>query len=302
MKKTLLLILFISLGFNSQAQEQTITTSDGVELYVKIAGKGTPCLYIHGGPNSGSYWFEKFFGDFMEQHFTMIYLDQRGVGRSTSPEDGNYSLDRMAKDYEEVRKTLGFEKWLTIGHSFAGLLQMGYVERYPQSHLGMMMIDCTLNIKQSFCDSWSPRASEFLGEDYPGCDKDSISVMERMGYLGDKLREKGLFWKMGFSNESNEEALDATYEKFDNFNYDFGNAVFSIEDYWKNFKPDTKNIQVPVLYYIGTEDYMVGPEHYKGINFPHMMLVREQGGHMPMIEHKPELEKAILRYKKKFRV
>lgn len=71
-----------------QAQEKTILTSDSVSLYVNVKGKGTPCLYLHGGPGSGSYWLEKFFGDYLEQHFQMIYLDQRGVGRSTSPLDG----------------------------------------------------------------------------------------------------------------------------------------------------------------------------------------------------------------------
>jgi len=102
-----------------------------VDLYENVKGKGTPCLNIHGGPGSGSYWHEKFAGDSLEQHFQMIYLDQRGVGRSTSPNDQNYSLDRMVKDFEEVRILLGIEQWLTLGHSFGGLLQMGYVISKP---------------------------------------------------------------------------------------------------------------------------------------------------------------------------
>ena len=53
----------------------------------------------------------------------MIYLDQRGCGRSTSPKDNNYSMDRMVNDFEEVRKYLGIDKWITLGHSFGGLLR-----------------------------------------------------------------------------------------------------------------------------------------------------------------------------------
>ena len=83
----LLLLLFT---ISAQAEERIITTTDGVQLYVKVEGSGIPLLYLHGGPGSGSYWFEKFFGDFVEQQFTVVYLDQRGVGRSTSPEDGNF--------------------------------------------------------------------------------------------------------------------------------------------------------------------------------------------------------------------
>ena len=38
-----------------KAQEQKITTSDGVDLYVKVKGEGTPLLYLHGGPGSESF-------------------------------------------------------------------------------------------------------------------------------------------------------------------------------------------------------------------------------------------------------
>ena len=104
MKSTFIILSVFCLSLFVQAQEQYIRTTDGVDLFVKVKGKGTPCLYIHGGPDSGSYWMEKFFGEILEQRFQMIYLDQRGVCRSASPKDGNYSLDRMANDYEEVRK------------------------------------------------------------------------------------------------------------------------------------------------------------------------------------------------------
>jgi proline iminopeptidase len=84
--KTIFLLLFLNLiGLNMKAQEQHILTTDSVDLYVNVKGSGTYCLFIHGGPGSGSYWVEKFFGKELEQRFTMIYLDQRGVGRSSSP-------------------------------------------------------------------------------------------------------------------------------------------------------------------------------------------------------------------------
>lgn len=125
--KHIVLILIVTIGFifTAQAQQREIITSDSVQLYVTIKGSGTPCLYIHGGPGSGSYWLEKLFGDYLEQHFQMIYLDQRGVCRSSSPKDKNYSSDRMVQDFEEVRKALGISQWFTLGHSFGGILQNG---------------------------------------------------------------------------------------------------------------------------------------------------------------------------------
>ena len=287
-------------SFVLKAEEKRIQTSDGVELYVKIEGKGYPCLYIHGGPGSGSYWFEEFFGDFMEEHFTMIYLDQRGVGRSGSPENGDFSMERMTKDFEEIREALGFDKWLSLGHSFGGLLQMGYAENFPEAQKGMIMVNCTLSLNESFCSSWAPKASEFLGEEYTGCEQDSMALMERMNYLGNKLREKDLFWKMAYSNQENQKIMDATYSGFENWNYDFGNAAWDFEDYWRNFLPQSQEVNIPVLFYYGTTDWMVGPEHYKKINFPNMLLWESNGGHLPFQENTDELEKAILSYFQKY--
>jgi len=68
MKRITLFILTLSFISILQGQERHIITSDSVDLYVNVRGTGTPCLYIHGGPGSGSYWMELFLGDFLEQH------------------------------------------------------------------------------------------------------------------------------------------------------------------------------------------------------------------------------------------
>ncbi len=296
MKRNILMLALLFLVGITKAEEKQFTTSDGVKLYVKVEGHGTPLLYLHGGPGSGSYWFEQFFGDFMEQHFTVVYLDQRGVGRSGSAKDGNYSMDRMVQDFEELREFLGYDSWLTLGHSFGGLLQMGYAERFPESLKGMLMINCTLNITQTCCESWFPKAAEFLGEQYVSCENDSIPVMERMGYFGDRLREKNVFWKMAYLDQKNEAVMNKTYEPFPDWNYDFGSAAMNNPEYWKNFKPLTAKMEMPVLFFYGSKDWMIGPEHYKGIDFPNLMLWKSEVGHMPFMEAKRDLSKAILAF------
>lgn len=301
MKTSLLIFIFVLFTLPSRSEERFITTSDGVQLYVKIEGSGEPCLYLHGGPGSGSYWVEKFFGEQLQQQFTMIYLDQRGVGRSSSPKDNNYSLERMALDFEEVRQALGYESWITLGHSFGGILQMGYLEYYPQSSKGLIMVNCTLDISESFCESWSPKAAEFLGiKDLPGCANDTLPLMDRMQSHIYELKQKDIFWKMGFGTKEAETLLDATYSEIPNWNFDFGNAAFSYDDYWKDFKPATAGVTVPVLFYYGTKDWMVGPQHYKGMKFPNMLLWKNEGGHIPFMENKQDLVKAIITYRAEY--
>lgn len=300
MKKYFLITLLLCFGWKAQAEERLITTTDGIQLYVNIKGSGTPVLYLHGGPGSGSYWFEKFFGDFLEQHYTMIYLDQRGVGRSSGDQMANYSMDRMALDFEEIRKELGYESWLTMGHSFGGILQMGYYNRFPNSVRGMIMVNCTLNIKQSFCESWSPKAAEFSGKPENSCPEDPAELRKVLDYHITNLRAQNVFWKMGYSDPENEKIMDATYSDISNWNGSFSNLALSVLDYWENYKLNTKNVNVPVLYFYGTEDWMVGPEHYKGIEFPKGTNWKSKGGHMPFMENREDLERAILSFKKEY--
>lgn len=301
MKPISLLLFLIVLVLKTEAQAKYVITSDSVQLYINVKGKGIPCLYIHGGPGSGSYWVEKFFGSELEKHFTMIYLDQRGVGRSTSPKDSDYSMHRMVQDFEEVRNALGIKKWLTLGHSFGGILQMGYAAAYPKVISGMIMINCTLNMTESFSKTWIPKACEFL--DLPPGNiylNDSIPVLDRlMGIIG-QLNEKQLTWKMAFKYEESNRMMDATYDEIPNWNYDLGSQGLSFKEYWKDYKPLSASMHMPVLFFTGNQDWMAGPENYKDIHFPKMILYKSNVGHIPFLENKRDLENAINAYLKKY--
>jgi proline iminopeptidase len=300
MKIILILLLFFQLAL-VKGREITVTTTDGVKLHVTIKGNGIPCLYLHGGPGSGSYWLEKFMGHELEQHFQMIYLDQRGVSRSSSPEEGNYSLERMVMDFEELREALGIEKWITMGHSFGGILQMGYALRHPERILGMMMINCTLYMNDSFESSWCPKASEFLGIDHPlPCLDREKTLLERWMTLSQQINESGKFWKMSYAHEENIEIMNASFAEIPNWNWDFGNVAMEISDYHQDFRPYTRQLQMPVMFYYGEFDWMVGPEHYKGVHFPVMMLWESQVGHMPFMESQEDLIRAISIWKSRF--
>lgn len=108
----ILVIVFLTKTTNGQNKDFYFTTSDSVKLYVHIAGKGKPCLFIHGGPGLTSYIFEVTpAAKLIEQKLHMIYFDQRGSGRSSSALNADYSMHRMEKDIEELRTFLKINKW-----------------------------------------------------------------------------------------------------------------------------------------------------------------------------------------------
>ncbi len=55
--RVLLLLLSSSLAARAgqlPGGQHNFTTSDSVRLYVRVAGQGQPCLFVHGGPGAGS--------------------------------------------------------------------------------------------------------------------------------------------------------------------------------------------------------------------------------------------------------
>lgn len=302
MKKVSLLLLFSILISGIQAQDMLVKTTDNVELFVTVKGKGTPCLYLHGGPGSGSYWAEKFAGDSLEQFFQMIYLDQRGCGRSSGPKDNNYSMSRMVADFEEVRMALGISEWLVMGHSFGGLLQMGYAISHPEAIKGMLMINCTLDWKDSFENGFYPKACS-LPEmaDSKWCNDDSSFFVDRFGALIGELSQKNLMWKLGYDSYENYIRMGQTFGEVPDWNWGSEEYIVYTTDYHENFRKYTPEINVPVLFFYGKSDWVIGPEHYKDVCFPDMMLWGSDVGHMPFLENSSDLFQAIKSYRDKYR-
>ena len=301
MKKLILIFLTLQFTTLAYAENKRIMTSDGIELHVTVKGEGIPVLYLHGGPGSGSYWLEVFMGENLEQKFKMIYLDQRGVGRSGSPTDSDFSLDRFIQDFEEVRHALGIDQWLTMGHSFGGILQTAYAEKHPYVIHGMMIINGSLNMSESFHSSWCPKASELLEISEPlPCLDVSVPIFDRWGDLINRLNEKDLMWKMGYIYQESIGIMNQTYRDIDNWNSDFSNSFMDYDDYMADFRPISAALDMPVLFYYGTQDWMIGPNHYKGIHFPNILLWSADTAHMPFIEHRDDLMHAIEEYLSKF--
>lgn len=299
----LLLLSLMFFSIISFAKEMNITTSDGVKLYVNVKGEGIPCLFVHGGPGQGSNYWEKLAGDFSEKHFKMIYLDQRGCGRSTSPENDDYSIERMIKDFEEVRKELHINDWLLMGHSFGGILQTYYTKRYPEKIKGLLMFNCTLDLVESLEKSYIPSVVDFFDVSNKSLYTDiSIPLATRLDSVQKLFMTRADVWKLSFSSIESAKKYGGTYAGFKKWNMDFSRKAFQIEDYKKDFRKLTNDIKTPTLFLYGTKDNNVGINHYMKVAFPKMLLVKLEGGHMTFIENKADYSMAIESFLKKFKI
>src|SRR5215218_9198000 len=142
------------------------TVVNGVRLWYRVAGRsrGVPVVYLHGGPGQGSQSFARFAGPELEKGLRMVYLDQRGSGRSERPWNRAYSLDLLVDDLEKLRIAWGVPRLALIGQSFGTALGMEYAARYPDrvSHLvlaaGIPDIPAALDIQCARLEREDPQA------------------------------------------------------------------------------------------------------------------------------------------------
>jgi proline iminopeptidase len=297
----LLIISSISVSAQHYIDSMYITTSDSVKLFVKRSGSGYPVLFIHGGPGSNSYYFEKEGGDVFSKDVQLIYLDQRGCGRSDSAKDNDYSLARVVKDFDEVRQQLGYKQWMVMPHSFGGVLATEYAYEYPQTIKAMVYLNCTINLPYT-AESGIKKGVELLGndeEDRKYFFNDSIPVLKRWGDMFGKLRERRIVYKLMF-DRAESKAIDDSLMSLPFLKYVYAQRLWNHPEYFADFSPKTSQINIPVLVISGTRDYTIGVDHYKLMHFQQMEIKFVEGGHALYLEHNKELYEVVSPFLKKY--
>lgn len=125
-----------------------------IRLYHFSAGQGPNVLVVHGGP--GIPTIAAWPGVVpLENRYRFLYYDQRGCGRSTRPFDrfasGNFyrnmtTLERtlgmgaQIADIERVRRILGEERIILIGHSFGGFIASMYAAEFPERVKALILV------------------------------------------------------------------------------------------------------------------------------------------------------------------
>jgi len=108
------------------------------KLYVEQEGNGEPIVLLHGGPGATHHYFHPHFSQ-LANSAKVISYDQRGCGLSDHTEGDGYSIDQAVDDLENLRKTLGIDRWTILGHSYGGLLAQCYAKKYPKSCKGLVL-------------------------------------------------------------------------------------------------------------------------------------------------------------------
>jgi len=115
-------------------------------LYVEEEGEGVPVVLLHGGPGATHHYFHPWFS-LAKKFARVIYYDQRGCGLSEfKPGPEGYSVFQAVDDLEALRKALGIDKWVLLGHSYGGFLAQFYAVVYPEHVAGLVLVGSSLGM------------------------------------------------------------------------------------------------------------------------------------------------------------
>src|ERR1041384_1695938 len=125
---------------------------NGVKLFFDVQGRllvpdgavmrEKPTLVmLHGGPGLDHAIFKPTYSA-LADIAQVVYLDQRGNGRSEAGPKERWTLAQWADDARAFCETLGIEKPIVLGVSFGGTVAMAYATRYP-SHPGKLILITT---------------------------------------------------------------------------------------------------------------------------------------------------------------
>lgn len=114
-------------------QVYNIRRPDGSELRVETYGPddAPPLVLTHGwGANADEWYYQK---RHLADRFRLIVWDLAGLGGSTQPDNGDYSMEKLASDLQAVLAIAGDRPAILVGHSIGGMILLTFCRLFPEA-------------------------------------------------------------------------------------------------------------------------------------------------------------------------
>src|SRR5918911_88717 len=90
-------------------------------MFVEEVGAGFPLVVLHGGPGMDHSMFRPWL-DPLGDELRLLYVDERGQGRSERVDPATLSVEVFARDVDLLAEALGLERFALLGHSFGAIV------------------------------------------------------------------------------------------------------------------------------------------------------------------------------------
>ena len=254
-----------------------VALPDGYNLNVEEVGAGYPLIVLHGGPGLDHSMFRPYL-DALGDEYRVLYVDERGQGRSQRVDPATLSLEVFARDVDLLAETLDLDGFVVLGHSFGAIIttyhatELGTAAAYVISAGG----DSSASL-----DADVAAALEALGDDGKVIaqsweDEKTVETDEQFKQL---LRDQLPFHFHGQAPLGYGEEAVPSPEVLRHF----ANAGYGDFDYG----PKLKDVDRPALVIVGEYDRTTTPRAarvlYEGIPRSELVVVPE-AGHLSFVE------------------
>ncbi len=266
------------------------------ELAYSVEGEGTPALVI-----GSAIYYPRVFSQDLRQSLKLIFADHRGFARRAGNiSASDYALDVVLDDIDLVRRHLGSEKVIIVGHSGHGYMALEYAKRYPRqvSHVVMIATGPSHSavhnavMEQYWQESVCPERKARLEADLAGLpaeieaapEKRFVTFCVRMGARSwyDYAYDAAPLW----------EGVHVNMPVFDHL---WGEAFRDID-----ITQGLDRLDVPVFLGLGRYDYLVAPyatwapyrDSFKDLT----VRVFEKSGHTPQLEESALFDAELLKW------
>ena len=101
---------------------------------------GKTVVLLHGKNFNGAYW--KTTAELLSENgFTVVIPDQIGFGKSSKPENFQYSFQQLSLNTKIMLDSLKIQSAIVLGHSMGGMLATRFTLMYPEFVTQLILID-----------------------------------------------------------------------------------------------------------------------------------------------------------------
>ena len=150
------------LAFDSSAGIDVLESVEigGIPQWIGIRGhdlSNPVLLFLHGGPGSSMTPFLHVYQPAWESDFTVVNWDQRGAGRTHRSNGANADFPMNIRQFvsdglevvEYIRRRLGQEKILLLGHSWGSVLGTILIQEHPEFFHAYIGVGQVVNILEN---------------------------------------------------------------------------------------------------------------------------------------------------------
>lgn len=300
--------------------------------YVLIRGKDTSnpvLLFLHGGPGASATALLRKFNSELENHFTVVYWDQRNSGKSynrKTPKD-EIKVSNYINDVEYLTNYLKnkfkVDKIFLVGHSWGSRLGMYAIHKHPENYSAFVGVgqelasfegekisyEYTLNKAKELNNLKAIKTLEESGPPQSG----DYTNMYKNGFWG-LVNQKDWLLKLGGERYTKTSYGDWIFSIWTSREYSFfdlikyakssafcaGNIIYDPDFNNFNFFNQIPEVKIPVFFISGAYDYNTPWElvqkYANEIKAPKKEFIKfEKSGHSPVFEEPKKFNEEILR-------